>query len=959
MSLMDATGMPVGAPGGTRTTRAPAPPAVAAGSWQGRPAGVPGAVPPPSIPLSFLAAASLGLVGCGGAWVWARTAALGDPTADPVVAAAHFGMLATLSMGVLGALHQFTPVVAQRPLRSVRLARVTFITWLAAAWLLPFGFATGHEWLVEAGGASAALAVTVLVVNLSAPLAARHKGAPLAGLRLALAGFVATACFGVLYVADRSGNWFDLSGHVVLAHALVGLFAWIGLTYVSVAEKLWPMFFLAHVPGRRRAPWVAVVGVPAGVVLTSPGVLLGWQWLAALGAAVTAIGLGAHVASFGVVVRHRRRRADLHLAFVVTSALWLVAGALLALAAAVVVPRHHHAGVALAAAAIAAFGGWLLETLVGHAHKVVPFICWSALRARGVEKSPGGRPLLFADLYNHTAAAVTFGLVTAGVSALCLGLGAELPDATAAGGVLFVATGLLSAANLSIRPIRLLATRPGDPDPLPPGSGPGVGAPAIGSSGAAPADAPASRPGSLGAPSGGSGQRPPGDGRSTALSLVALAVASVAVIMAAAVVWSEHHGAGTAPAAIADAGPVVPNGEIDTVTVRLREFSVAPSSITVSAGTRLVLTVVNDGTMQHDLQLEGGPIGSGMLAPGQRRSVDFGVVGRSEQAWCTLPGHKEAGMVLHIGIARGVRSPTASAAPAAATADATIDFSAVPPPGWQPYDPVVPPAPEGTIHHVTLVAEDRLLQVAPGVTQRMWTFDGQVPGPTLRGHVGDVFDVTLVNHSSMDHSIDVHAANEPMQQMVAVAPGQSVTYQFRAEHAGIFLYHCGTAPVLEHVANGMYGAVIIDPPGLRPVAHEYLIVQSELYLGPQDQSGDDAKMLRGQPDAVVFDGYVDQYMFAPLRVRAGDRVRIWVLDAGPSDDTSFHVVGTQFDTVFKEGVSVLQPGNSVNGAAQALDLSPGQGGFVELTVPAPGTYELLDHHLDHAATGAAGQLIAS
>ena len=110
------------------------PPSPAAGSWAGRPAGVPAGVPGPSVPLSFLAASALGLAACGAALVWARAAAVANPTADPVVAAAHFGMLATLSMGVLGALHQFTPVVTQRALRSVRLARATFLAWLAAAW---------------------------------------------------------------------------------------------------------------------------------------------------------------------------------------------------------------------------------------------------------------------------------------------------------------------------------------------------------------------------------------------------------------------------------------------------------------------------------------------------------------------------------------------------------------------------------------------------------------------------------------------------------------------------------------------------------------------------------------------------------------------------------------------------------------------------------------------------------
>jgi nitrite reductase (NO-forming) len=118
-------------------------------------------------------------------------------------------------------------------------------------------------------------------------------------------------------------------------------------------------------------------------------------------------------------------------------------------------------------------------------------------------------------------------------------------------------------------------------------------------------------------------------------------------------------------------------------------------------------------------------------------------------------------------------------------------------------------------------------------------------------------------------------------------------------------------------------------------------------------------MLRGQPDAVVFNGYLNQYLFSPLRVRAGQRIRIWVLDAGPSGDTAFHVVGAQFDTVFNNGAYLLQPGNPAEGAAQTLNLMPGEGGFAEFTVPAAGHYEMLDHHLDHAAAGAAGYLIAS
>ncbi len=557
--------------------------APSAGSWADRPAGVPGMVPPPSVPLAFLSSAAIGLVACGVAWVWVRGAAASDPTADPVVAAAHLGMLATLSMGVLGALHQFTPVVSQRPLRSIRLARATFASWLAAAWMLPLGIGFEQEGVVEAGGGLAALAIALLVVNLSSPLAARGRGAPLAGLRLAVAGFVVTACFGVLYVADRRGNWFDLSGHVVLAHAIVGLFAWLGLAYVAVAEKLWPMFFLAHVPGRRRAGWVAVCGVPGGVALLSPGLLLGQPVLGWLGAAVLAVGLAGHLTSLVSHVGHRRRRADLHLLFVATSALWLLAGAGLALAAGLVVPDRHHLGVALVAAAVAAFGGWLLETLVGHVHKVVPFIVWSWLRSRGVDKGPGGRPLMFSDLYGHRWAGVAYGLVTSGIASLCVGLAASLQAATAAGGALLAATAVVVAPNLSVIPLRMVRRRKAAGPPTTTGT--------VGGTGALP---------------------PAVHDRSTTLSLVAVALASAAVLMAATVVWSNQHATTTAIiAAEPAAGPVVPNGQTKVVDVGSGEFYARPSTISVAFGTRLVLHVVNHGTMDHDLQLEGRRVRTG------------------------------------------------------------------------------------------------------------------------------------------------------------------------------------------------------------------------------------------------------------------------------------------------------------------------------------------------------------
>ena len=445
----------------------PQTPAGPKGGWTGRPAGIPAGVPPPSVPLSFLAAAAAGLAACGVAVVLARSAATVDPTDDVVVGAAHFAMLATLSMGVLGAIHQFAPVITQRPLRSVRLSRATFLAWLAGSWLLPIGFMSRHEVVVELGGAFAAAAVVLLVVNVTAPLRARGKGAPTVGLRLAVIGFVVTASYGVLYVIDRRGAWFVLNGHVVLAHACVGLLAWLGLTYLSVSEKLWPMFMLSHVPGRHVSGWIAIWSVFAGVALLSPGLLFGVYALAIAGAAVVVTGLGAHLWSLATYIHHRRRPVDLHVVFVVSSASWLVVATGLGVTSAVLVHLGQHRGVAWTAATVVALAGWLLVALVGHAHKIVPFIAWSALRGRGIAKKANGTQLMFADLFNHRWAMVDYVFVNVSVAALALGfiLGDRL--AIALGGVLLVATAVTSACNLAWRPTRLLLAGPGPIDQSP------------------------------------------------------------------------------------------------------------------------------------------------------------------------------------------------------------------------------------------------------------------------------------------------------------------------------------------------------------------------------------------------------------------------------------------------------------------------------------------------------------
>jgi nitrite reductase (NO-forming) len=170
------------------------------------------------------------------------------------------------------------------------------------------------------------------------------------------------------------------------------------------------------------------------------------------------------------------------------------------------------------------------------------------------------------------------------------------------------------------------------------------------------------------------------------------------------------------------------------------------------------------------------------------------------------------------------------------------------------------------------------------------------------------------------------------------------------------MYHCSTMPMSHHIANGMFGAVIIDPPDLAPVDEEYLLISSELYLGPQGGVADMNKINAKQPDAYVFNGYVNQYDADPLTATVGDRVRIWVLDAGPNEPLAFHVVGGQFDTVFQEGRYLLRPGNAESGGSQTMSLAPAQGGFVEMTMPEAGHYPFVSHIMTNAERGEHGIL---
>ncbi|GGI94282.1 hypothetical protein GCM10010121_000840 [Streptomyces brasiliensis] len=388
-----------------------------------------------------------------------------------------------------------------------------------------------------------------------------------------------------------------------------------------------------------------------------------------------------------------------------------------------------------------------------------------------------------------------------------------------------------------------------------------------------------------------------------------------------------------------------------TVDVTLTGMRVRPSRIEVSAGTALRLKVTNKDAQRHDLKVDGGP-GTPLLARGGSHVLDVGTVTENLEAWCTLSGHRAAGMTLDIVVRDGASGhPDGHSALAdSGGPDHSAPFST----GWRARDAALAPAPGGTVHKVELHAAHTEAEVAPGVKQQLWTFGGTAPGPTLHGRIGDVFEVTLVNDDhGMGHGIDFHAGSlAPDRPMRTIQPGERLVYRFRAERVGAWLYHCSTAPMLQHMGNGMYGAVIIDPPGLRKVDHEYALVSSELYLGTPGSAAQVAKMRQDTPDAWAFNGVAAQYAKQPLKVKAGERARFWVVAAGPSDGIAFHIVGTVFDTVYKEGAYLLKPGDP--GGAQVLDLAPAQGGFVETAFPQAGHYSFVDHDMRHAEAGAHG-----
>lgn len=843
------------------------------------------------------------------------------PTAEWLMV--HLLMLGGVTTAILIWSAHFTEALRRRPLptgkpgQAVRLG-VHSIGALAVV----IGIAAPLPTLVIVGGAL----VGAVALWHAGEIALAARGAlsnRLGWSTWAYAGAAVSMAVGVVFgvLLARGTVAVDGTARLYLAHVSLMMLGWVGLTVMATLITLWPTVLAVRLPdGAVHLGRFGLILMGAGLAASATAASLDVR--TAYAAAIALVALGIGVAAWPMVMAARVRPpatgAALHLAAAVA---WL-AGATLTWAIFVATASGwEQAQLRMGGVVAALVAGGAAQVLLGALTHLFPMVLGGGPHAvRSARDSVERRALARLVLLN------------AGV-ALWVLPGPSLVRVVSS--VLALAAGVWTMAAI-LRGIRVSRT---------------ARAQAEADGHLVSVDLAATRPRLTG--SGG-----------------ALAAACVAVLAVAGAVAADPAAAGSGHDA---AAAIQPTGRVVEVQVEATHMRFTPGGIELEAGDHLIIEVVNTDVVAHDLVLDTGDQ-SGRLAPGQSARMDVGVVGRSVDGWCSIAGHRQMGMVFTIEVSGGSEAAAGSdeVSGSDVTADshgetsgdhrspsATLDLQA--PMAREPHDARVAPAQTGTVRRLTLEIENVLTEVAPGVTQDLWTFGGTAPAPTLRGSVGDTFEITLVNDGDVGHSIDFHAsAIAPDEAMRTIEPGEGLTYSFVAQRAGAWMYHCSTMPMSLHIANGMYGAVIVDPPDLAPVDREYVLVQSEMYLGADDGIADADKIAAEEPDLVLFNGHATQYREHPLTAAVDERVRVWVVDAGPSRASSFHIVGGQFDTVFHEGAYLLGgptaglDGEESVGGAQGLALQPGQGGFVELAFPQPGHYPFVSHIMVDAERGAAG-----
>ncbi len=289
-----------------------------------------------------------------------------------------------------------------------------------------------------------------------------------------------------------------------------------------------------------------------------------------------------------------------------------------------------------------------------------------------------------------------------------------------------------------------------------------------------------------------------------------------------------------------------------------------------------------------------------------------------------------------------------------------IDFRTVITATTPAYDARVAPASDARIREFVIPITHDTIEISKGVKYEGWTFGGTVPGPVLRVREGDLVRVKVINESPMPHSIDFHSARIPANVAYGmIVPRDSLSFEFTARDPGAYMVHCGMPPITMHIMQGMYFTIIVDPKnGWGTTADkEFVLVQSEFYAKQDSVTGamnpDWQAAMAKNASHVVFNGRAGQYKDAPLKVDAGDRVRLFVVNAGPSFRSDFHVVGAVFDRVYPDG----NPDNVLE-RVQTYTV-PAGGGVVFETVfernaSGEGLYPFVTHSFADAEKGAVG-----
>ncbi len=298
-------------------------------------------------------------------------------------------------------------------------------------------------------------------------------------------------------------------------------------------------------------------------------------------------------------------------------------------------------------------------------------------------------------------------------------------------------------------------------------------------------------------------------------------------------------------------------------------------------------------------------------------------------------------------------------ASSAKAAESDVAFEAYKRPS--PYLPAVPP---GRVKHFRVEVYEHVTKVSDDTApRRVWSF--AVNGTFDRGtglsapmvvNQGDHVAMTFVNggsaamHVTRGHSLDLHAASVPPgKDFETLPPGKSLHFNFIASDPGTFLYHCATGPMIQHLGAGMVGMLLVKPRHMAPVDRELWIMQQEFYPSEPGEDPDMAAMISKEPDVVTFNGYANQYKTKPIHVRRGEKIRVYLLDAGPSLPMLFHVLGTVFSKTDIEG----QIGHS----AQTVNLGPSQGGYVEFSLRYKGAYPFVTHSFADMMRGAMGAFV--